>query len=181
MGLEFHKNDGDLLVSCSNADVEILFVRCSDIPIYVEKNVADFGILGENILYERRSELDIVQKLGFGKCSLIIAVPDTSSIENPDDLEDERIATSYPYSVKKYLKKNKVNASIIEIKGSVELAPSLNLADAICDITQTGRTLRNNNLKIIDTVFHSEVVLVGGPTVARKALHNFQSYLIKTS
>ena len=180
MGLKFRKNDGELLVPCKNADIEILFVRCSDIPIYVEKNIADFGILGENVLCERRSDLSIVQKLGFGKCSLIIAVPKYSSLKSIEDLEDERIATSYPYTLKKYLRKNKVNASIVEIKGSVELAPSLNLADAVCDITQTGGTLKQNNLRIIDSVLQSEAVLVGGPSVSKQVFENFNSYLTQT-
>ncbi len=180
IGLKFRKNDGELLVPCKNADIEIMFVRCSDIPIYVEKNVADFGILGENILCERQSNLSIMQKLGFGKCSLIIAAPESSFIKTIEDLEGERIATSYPYTLKKYLRKNKVNASIVEIKGSVELAPSLNLADAVCDITQTGGALKQNNLRIIDTVLQSEAVLVGSSSVSEKAFENFNSYLTKT-
>lgn len=155
VGLKFDVQNG-IILKCKNADVEILFVRNSDIPTYVQQAVADFGIVGSNVIYEGQYQLPILQNLGFGKCSLVIAAP-----EGNENLDGERIATSYPNSLKLYLKKNGINASIIKIGGSVEAAPSLGLADAVCDITQSGNTLQENNLKILDKILDSEAVLIG--------------------
>lgn len=152
--------DRKIIVPSANPNVEIMFVRQCDIPQYVQSGVADFGILGSNVLFEDDYKVDIVEKLGFGKCSLVIAVPKNSKINNISDLEGERIATSYPNSLKKVLNKAKINASIIEIAGSVEATPELNLADAICDITQTGNSLKANNLRIIETIFESQAVMI---------------------
>lgn len=160
LGFKFKTNGRNLIVQCKNKKAEILYVRNGDIPEYVGNQAADFGIVGENVLREKNKTFEIVQKLGFGACSLVIAVPKKSKIAGITDLEGERIATSYPNTLKKYLKKNGVNASIIEIKGSVEIAPSLDLADAICDISQTGRTLEENGLRIIATVLESQAVLI---------------------
>lgn len=155
LGLKFKTNEKALILPCKNADIEILFVRNGDVPIYVEKGAADFGIVGKNVLEEGQFNFDLTKNLGFGICSLVVAAP--KGIEN---LEEERIATSYPCSLKEYLKKKSINASIVEIRGSVEIAPALNLADAICDITQSGKTLQKNNLKILDSVFDSEACLI---------------------
>ena len=155
-GLKFELNGRQLLIKCEERAVEILFVRCKDIPTYLEQGVADFGIVGENVLYEQGSDLEILESLGFGKCSLVIAAP-----EGIEDLDGERIATSYPNSLKRYLKKKGVNASVVEIGGSVEAAPTLGLADAICDITQSGRTLKENGLRVVDKILDSEAVLIG--------------------
>ena len=154
-GLEFEVTNGELLVPCRNADVEILFVRNSDIPIYVENGVAEMGIVGRNVLYENEFAVKVMDELGFGKCELVLAAP-----KGQKELEGERIATSYPGSLKKYLKARGINAAIIEIKGSVELAPQLGLADAVCEITQSGKTLAANNLKVVDLVLKSEACLI---------------------
>lgn len=164
LGLKFKNKGRRLIVPCTNKEAEILYVRNGDIPEYVANEAADFGIVGENVLREKNKTFEIVQKLGFGACSLVIAVPKKSKISKIADLEGERIATSYPNTLKKYLKKNKVNASVIEIKGSVEIAPSLDLADAICDLSQTGRTLQENNLRVIATVLESQAVLICAPS-----------------
>jgi len=163
LGLKIRKNGSKLIAACSNADVEILFVRNSDIPQYVKYGVADYGILGENVLVEKRCKLKILQRLGFGKCSLVIAVPRKSKIKSVKDLSEERIATSYTNTLKKFLKEKGVNASMIEIKGSVEICPSLNMSDAICDITQTGSALKENDLRIVEEIMNSEAVLVESP------------------
>jgi len=155
IGLEFDVGN-ELVLKCNNADVEIIFVRNSDIPIYIEQAVADFGIVGRNVIFEGLYDFPILEELGFGKCSLVIAAP-----EGNEDLDGERIATTYPNSLKSYLKKRKINASVIKIGGSVEAAPKLGLADAICDITQSGRTLKENGLSIVDKILDSEAVLVG--------------------
>lgn len=176
MGLEFDIDERKLSIPCKNANIEILLVRCSDILTYVERKVADFGIVGENVLYEKDCRLAVLQKLEFGKCSLVIAVPKNSLIKSAEDLEGERIATSYPHLLKRYLQKNQINASIIEIKGSVEVTPQLNLADAICDITQTGKTLEANGLKIIDIILKSQAILIAGPELIKES-KNYEKIL----
>lgn len=148
-----------MIQKCQNADLEILYVRNSDIPIYVQYGVADFGIVGQNVLIEGSYRFPKLKKLEFGKCSLILAAP-----QSKQDLQGERIATSYPNSLKKYLKDQKIQASIVNIKGAVEISPTLNLSDAICDITQTGNTLKENNLKIIDKIFDSQACLISNLT-----------------
>lgn len=158
-GVDFNESDA-LVIPCDNTDLEIIFVRNGDIPTYVEKGAADFGIVGENVLFEQDSKLPVVERLGFCRCSLVLAVPEQSGLRCLEDLEGERIATSYPNSLKKYLREKRINAAVIEINGSVEIAPGLNLADAICDITQTGKTLEENGLKVLGTVLESEAVLV---------------------
>ncbi|MFA6917898.1 MAG: ATP phosphoribosyltransferase [Candidatus Gracilibacteria bacterium] len=177
LGLKFRKNNRQLIVPCKNVNVEFLNVRNGDIPEYVSQNVADFGIVGENVLIERESNLKIERKLGFGECSLIIAVPKKSLIKSVNDLQEERIATSYPRTLKKFLSENKINASIIDIRGSVEIAPSLNLADAICDITQTGTTLGKNKLRIIAKIFDSQAVVVGNFCPNKQKWNDFVNYL----
>jgi len=163
LGLKFKRMENELIVPCKNIDIEILFVRNSDIPVYVKNGATDFGIVGENVIYERSDRFKILKKLGFACCKLVIAVPNDSLIKNIKDLQDERIATSYVESLKRYLGENLVSASLIYIKGSVEIAPQLNLADAVCDITQTGNTLRENNLKQIATILESQAVLIESP------------------
>lgn len=172
MGLQFKKNGKKLIIPCKNANIELLFVRNSDIPEYVKGEVADFGIVGENLLREKNYKLETIKKLGFGKCSLVIAAP-----KRVMGLDGERIATSYPNSLKSYLKSKKINASIIEIKGSVEIAPSLNLADAICDITQTGKTLRENGLFQIEKIMDSQAVLIKSPGTSNEKLAYFNKFL----
>ena len=163
LGLKFKSNGSKLINPCLNADIEILYVRNSDIPQYVRYGVADYGIVGENILVEKKSRLKIVKRLGFSKCKLIIAVPKKSNVKSVNDLSEERIATSYPNTLKEFLKEKGINASMIEINGSVEICPFLNLSDAICDITQTGRTLKENDLRIIEKIMDSEAVLIRNP------------------
>lgn len=161
LGIDCEIKDTNVLVlPCNGGKFEILFVRYSDIPQYVQSGVADFGIVGQNILYENKFNVKVVKKLDFGRCKLITAVPKHSSIKSPADLEGERIATSYPNSLRKYLKKEACSATIVKINGGVEAAPAIGLADAVCDITQTGTTLKANGLKIISTVLESQAVLI---------------------
>lgn len=161
LGFKFKDSSrGSLIVPCENADLEILCVRHGDIPQYVEQGVADFAILGGNILFEADFAVKVISKLGFGKCSLVLAIPEDSKISDCADLDGERIATSYPNSLKKFLKSKKINASVIPIRGSVEITCSLGLADAICDIVQTGRTLQDNSLKILEPLYESEAILI---------------------
>ena len=159
-GLEFVANGRNYIVPCGNFNMELLFVRNSDIPEYVKCGVADYGIVGENLLMEKTNRLEVVRRLEFGKCELVIAVPQNSTIDGLASLEHERIATSYPRTLKAVLKERGVSASVIEIQGSVEICPSLGLVDAIFDITQTGQTLRENGLKVIEKIADSQAVLI---------------------
>ncbi len=159
-GLQFKTNGRKLIRKCKNTDIEILFVRNCDIPEYVQYAVADYGIVGQNTLMEKTPRFDIIKKLGFGKCKLVIAAPKESKIKNLSSLEHERIATSYPKTLKEALKKEKISASIIEIKGAVEICPLLGLADAVFDITQTGNTLRENGLRVVEKIAESQAVLI---------------------
>ena len=140
-----------------------MFVRHADIPAYVESGVADFAIVGGNILEEGTFKVQQIATLPFGECRLAIAAPLDSAIVSASDLDGERIATSYPNSLRKYLRREGVNASLIEISGSVEIAPALGLADAICDLVQSGATLKENNLQTLFTIFDSSAVVIESP------------------
>lgn len=179
LGLTFSPNGRNYIAKCQNYDLEILFIRDDDIPEYVEGGVADFGIIGENVLLEKQSQVIVAQKLGFGLCSLVIAIPENSSIGQLSDLEGERIATSYPNLLKTFLEKEKINAAVIPIKGSAEIAPSLNLADAICDLTKSGQTLKENNLKSIATILESQAVLIQSPYSRKRNVEKYELLFAK--
>ena len=163
MGLKFQTNGRNLVTPCENIPIDILHLRDDDIPEYVCRSVVDFGIVGENVLYEKNVHVRLLKRLGFSPCSLVIAVPKGSPIKVPEDLEGERIATSHPRLLTRFLKERQINAAIITIRGAVEVAPQLNLADAVCDITQTGRTLKEHDLIPLATVFESQAVLIESP------------------
>lgn len=159
-GLTFADNGRNLIVPCEDDTFELLFVRNSDIPEYVRYGVADYGIVGENILMEKGGGLEVLRVLDFGRCTLVIAVLENSKVKSFAELDHERIATSYPRILKRYLKEQGLSAAIVEIQGSVEICPSLGLADAIFDIMQTGRTLRENGLRVLQKVADSQAVLI---------------------
>lgn len=161
-GLKVDYRDGQLKVITSDYPAELLFLRNSDISQYVADGVVDLGIIGSNLLEEHETPVEIIQALNFSKCRVSFAVPKTSTIQRAQDLEGKRIATSYPNSVRKYLNKEGVRAEIHTISGSVEIAPSLNLADAIADIVSTGNTLFQNNLREVFPFLYSEAVLIKG-------------------
>ncbi len=160
-GLEFENYSERLFLPVRNFNLDLLFLRDDDIPEYVQDGVADLGIVGENVLLEKNAEVEIVKKLGFGRCQLMIGIPEASTLNSANDLNGKKIATSHPRILENYLHKNKISAKIIDISGSVEIAPSLGIADCICDIVSTGNTLRFNKLKKSFTVFQSESVLIG--------------------
>lgn len=160
-GLSFENYKSSLISTVSNFPLEILFLRDDDIPEYVQDGIADLGIVGENVISETGVEVSFLQKLGFGKCTLKLAVQTHSSIEQVADLNGKSIATSYPVILKKFLDKNKIHADIRTISGSVEIAPGLGLSDAIFDIVSTGGTLKSNGLKPFAEVMKSEAVLIG--------------------
>jgi ATP phosphoribosyltransferase len=158
-----HLNNGhkQLKSVADNFPLEVYFLRDDDIPQYVFDSVADVGIVGENVLLEKNKDIELVYKLGFGKCRLSLAVPKGMPYENIKTLQGLKIATTYSHLTKKYLLENGVDAEIHEINGSVEIAPGIGLADAICDLVSSGSTLFTNNLKEVEVILQSEAVLVG--------------------
>jgi ATP phosphoribosyltransferase len=159
-GIGFNDGINKLKAEAMNFPLEVFYLRDDDIPQYVEDGVADIGIVGENVLLEKGKEVKVVDRLGFGKCRLSIAVPKSRKFKGITDLEGQRIATSYPGILSRYLKKQKVNAEIHEISGSVEIAPGIGLADAICDLVSSGSTLFMNGLKETEVVLKSEAVMI---------------------
>jgi ATP phosphoribosyltransferase len=160
-GLSFENYKSSLISNVSNFPLEILFLRDDDIPEYVQDGIADLGIVGENVISETGVNVSFLQMLGFGKCTLKLAVQTHSSIQNISDLNGKSIATSYPVILKNFLDKNSIQADIRTISGSVEIAPGLGLSDAIFDIVSTGGTLKSNGLKPFAEVMKSEAVLIG--------------------
>lgn len=181
-GLNFENYKSSLITTVSNFPLEILFLRDDDIPEYVQDGIADLGIVGENIIQETEVNVDYVQRLGFGKCSLKLAVPKGGNIKSLQDLQNKSIATSYPTILGKFLSKHEIIADIRTISGSVEIAPGLGLSDAICDIVSTGGTLRSNGLEPFVDVMDSEAILIGksglnGNSILQELLQRIQSVL----
>jgi ATP phosphoribosyltransferase len=166
-GLKFSNGKDQLMARAGNFPVEILFLRDDDIPQYVEDHVADVGIVGENVFVEKQKRNALVKRLDFAKCRLSIAVPRGESYNGPTSLQGKNIATSYPVIVEAFLKKNNITAGIHEISGSVEIAPGIGLADAICDIVSTGSTLLSNGLKEVEVVMQSEAVIISNHHLAK--------------
>lgn len=163
-GIEFNNGNKDVLKStATNFPLKLLFLRDDDIPQCIADKVADAGIVGENIFYEKGENLKIATKLGFAKCRLSIAVPKQFEYNSVKDLTNKRIATSHPKILDKFLKEKKIEVEIHQISGSVEISPGIGLADAICDLTSTGSTLMSNGLKEVDLVMKSEAVLITHP------------------
>lgn len=160
-GLDFENYKSSLITTVSNFNLEILFLRDDDIPGYVEQGIADLGIVGENVIDETQAQVNYIQRLGFGKCMLKLAIPRDSSMVDLKDLNGKSIATSYPVILKSFLDEYKIKADIQTISGSVEIAPGLGLSDAICDIVSTGGTLKSNGLKPFADVRKSEAILIG--------------------
>ena len=173
-GIKFDNGAGKLKATSSNFPAEFLFLRDDDIPGYVEDGVADIGIVGENVHVEVNKNVSEVKKLGFSKCRLSIAIPRGETYDGVTDLQGKSIATSYPTILGNFLKDNGVTADIHEISGSVEIAPSIGLADAVCDIVSSGGTLLSNGLKEVEVIFRSEAVMIGYPEMSaeKKAIVN---------
>jgi len=169
-GLNFENYKSSLISPVSNFPLEILFLRDDDIPEYVQDGIADLGIVGENVIQETEVEVSYLQRLGFGKCSLKIAVPNNSDINSLADLHGKAIATTYPAILGKFLKQQNITSDIRTISGSVEISPGLGLSDAICDLVSTGGTLKSNGLKPFADVMSSEAVLIGSKAVAESDL-----------
>jgi ATP phosphoribosyltransferase len=169
-GLSFENYKSSLITQVSNFPLEILFLRDDDIPEYVQDGIADIGIVGENGIAETDVDVNYLQRLGFGKCKLKLAVPNNSNIQTVADLNGKSIATSYPVILQKFLDKEGISSDIKTISGSVEISPGLGLADAIFDIVSTGGTLRSNGLKPFADVMSSEAILIGRKGIETDAL-----------
>lgn len=159
-GIGISNGANKLKTEASNFPLQVYFLRDDDIPQYVEDGVADLGIVGENVVYEKNKTVTTVERLGFGTCRLSIAVARGEEYSSIQSMNGKRIATSYPFLTQQYLAKNGVTADIHEISGSVEIAPGIGLADAICDLVSSGSTLLTNGLKEVETILKSEAILV---------------------
>lgn len=159
-GIKVENGIDQLKVSVGNFPMEILYLRNSDIPQYVEDGVVDIAIIGENLLIEKQNEVNIVQRLGFSKCKVSLAIPKEVEDESLNYFNGKKIATSYPNTLQAFLDKNNINAEIHTISGSVEIAPNIGLSDGICDIVSTGSTLFKNGLKETQVILKSEAVLI---------------------
>jgi ATP phosphoribosyltransferase len=165
-GIQIENGEDQLKVVASNFPIELLYLRNSDIPQYLEDGVVDIAIVGENLLIEKEKKIDIIEKLGFSKCKVSLAIPKNVADESLEYFEGKKIATSYPNTVQSFLDKNKINAEIHVISGSVEIAPNIGLADGICDIVSSGSTLFKNGLKETHVILRSEAVLAKSKNLA---------------
>ena len=165
-GIQVDNGQDQLKVVVPNFPLEILFLRNTDIPQYVEDGVADVAIVGENLLIEQGKSVEIVQRLGFSRCRVSLAVPKDVEVNTIDYFNGKKVATSYPNTVSSYFRKNGVTADIHVISGSVEIAPNIGLADGICDIVSSGSTLFKNGLKETDIILRSEAVLIQSPNLS---------------
>ncbi len=178
-GIELNNGNKQLKAVAYNFPLEVYFLRDDDIPQYVYDGVADIGIVGENILLEKAKDIDLVYRLGFGKCRLSIAVPKTMEYTSIKDLNGLKIATSYSLLLQKYLSVNKVNAEVHEISGSVEIAPGIGLADAICDLVSSGSTLFTNGLKEVEVILKSEAVLTANKNLSTENKTILEKFLLR--
>jgi ATP phosphoribosyltransferase len=178
-GIEVSNGNNQLRVTAANFPIEVFFLRDDDIPEYVQDAVADIGFVGENVVAESNKETDTIEKLGFGKCRLSIAVPKNGTFESISDLNGKKIATSYPFILSKFLNEKNITASIHEISGSVEIAPRIGLADAICDLVSSGSTLFTNELKEIETILFSEAVLISNQSLSTEKKIILESLLFR--
>ena len=166
VGISIDNGKDQLKASARNFPLEVFYLRNGDIPQYLRDGVVDAAIIGENVLVEKGEDIIIVERLGFSKCKVSIAVPKPVKYKGIQDLQGKRIATSYPNTVNQYLSKNNIEADIHVINGSVEIAPNIGLADAIVDIVSSGSTLFKNNLKEVEVILTSEAVLASSPEIS---------------
>jgi len=170
IGISIDNGKDQLKASANGFPLEVFYLRNGDIPQYLRDGVVDAAIIGENVLIEKGNDIQFVEKLGFSKCRVSIAVPKSTEYNSIEDLKNKRIATSYPNTVDQFLKKNNVKAELHIINGSVEIAPNIGLADAIVDIVSSGSTLFKNNLKEEEIILKSEAVLAVSPLISTENL-----------
>lgn len=164
-GISIDNGTDQLKAMARNFPLEVFYLRNGDIPQYLKDGVVDIAIIGENILVEKGRGIEIAERLGFSKCRVSIAVPKTLEYKGIEDLQGKRIATSYPNTVREYFRSRGVEAELHIINGSVEIAPNIGLAEAICDIVSSGSTLFKNNLKEVEVLLTSEAVLAVSPRI----------------
>ncbi|SHL39541.1 ATP phosphoribosyltransferase [Flavobacterium chilense] len=165
-GISINNGNDQLKAEASNFPLEVLYLRNSDIPQYLIDGVVDLAIVGDNLLVEKGRNIEVIQKLGFSKCKVSVAVPKTFEYNSIQDLSGLRVATSYPNTVNEYFKSFGLTVDIHQISGSVEIAPNIGLADAIVDIVSSGSTLFKNNLREVEVILKSEAVLAVSPKVS---------------
>lgn len=178
-GIKFNSSFNKLKSAASNFPIELLYLRDDDIPEYVDNGVSDIGIVGENVVLEKAKKVEIIERLGFGKCRLSIALPEQVDYNSLSDLNNKKIATSYPKILKNFLNKNSILADIREIRGSAEIAPSIGLADAVCDLVSSGSTLLSTRLKEVEVILQSEALLIGGTNLSSEARKILESFLVR--
>lgn len=164
-GISIDNGQDQLKAEARNFPLEVLFLRNGDIPQYLRDGVADLAIIGENLLFEKAQDLPVLERLGFSKCRVSLAVPKDKEYRGIEELSGLRIATSYPNTVNHFLQEKNIQADLHIINGSVEIAPNIGLADAICDIVSSGSTLFKNNLKEVEVLLKSEAVLASAPNL----------------
>ncbi len=164
-GVSVDNGRDQLKAEARDFPLEVFYLRNGDIPQYLRDGVVDIAIIGENVLFEKGEDIGVVEKLGFSKCRVSLALPKTASYGSLKDLQGKKIATSYPNTVRKFLEQHNVEAELHLITGSVEIAPNIGLADAICDIVSSGSTLFKNNLKEVEVLLKSEAVLAVSPKI----------------
>lgn len=167
-GIRFNNGRDQLMVKSHTFQAELYFLRNSDIPNYVKDGVADVAILGENTVIEHKGGLDLVQKLGFSKCRLSLAIPKNETYSGPSYFEGKKIATSYPITLQQFLDEKNINAEIHKISGSVEIAPNIGLADGICDLVSSGSTLFKNGLTECEIILESQAALYANPNLSEE-------------
>lgn len=178
-GIELNNGNKQLKAVAFNFPIEVYFLRDDDIPQYVYDGVADIGIVGENVLLEKNKEIDLIYRLGFGRCRLSIAVPKSMHYTSLEDLKGLKIATTYSTILQEYLSQKNCNAEIHEISGSVEIAPGIGLADAICDLVSSGSTLFTNGLREVEIILQSEAVLAANKNLSEEKKEVLEKLLLR--
>jgi len=178
-GLEFESYQQKLFAACRNFPLNIVYLRDDDIPDYVEKGAVDLGIVGDNIVIESGSRVNKILSLPYGYCTLSLAVPKESKVNKLIDLEGKRIATSYTKLALQYLKKNNIQAELIRINGSVEIAPALQMSDAIIDFVSTGSTMLLNDLRVIEKIYESQAMLISKASLSSEKMAIIQKLLLR--
>jgi ATP phosphoribosyltransferase len=178
-GIKFSNGAGILKTTARNFPVELLFLRDDDIPQYVEQQVADIGILGENMVFEKEKDVNTIEQLGFAHCRLSLAIPREDKYPGVEYFMNKKIATSYPRILGDFLRNNKIKAEIEEISGSVEIAPGIGLADAVCDIVSSGSTLLTNGLHEVETILKSQAVIIGNKDLSDEKLAILERLLFR--
>lgn len=177
--IKVNNGKGKLKSDATNFPMEILYLRDDDIPGYVADKVADIGIVGLNVVEEKEKDIRIIQHLGFSKCRLALAIPKEMEYEGLEFFNGKNIATSYPNLTGRFLREKGIKADIHEISGSVEIAPGIGLADAICDIVSSGSTLISNGLKEVESILHSDAVLIGSKSLDQEKERLLEQFIFR--